>query len=635
MRIIRSLFAVIVVVMLGLIALVVLLPGERIAKIAADQVKTYTGRELVIEGDVGITWYPTIGISTGKVTLSNADWSSNGPMFTAEKAAIGVDVMAALSGDIRIKKIELIAPDILLEQNAEGRANWDLLSSGPQATETASDAAATEGGFALENMVIRDARLRYFASGQTPVEVSNLSTTLKWPDRSKPAEITLTAQPADTPVNVAATVTDLDALLAGNISDLTAEADAAKGKITFQGRASIAPEAAGHLTADLPNATAFFAALGLNAALPGAARLSGDVTLTRDMTFSLRQGTATAFGNTITAQADVALGGNKPAVTAQIAAQTLDLKPLMAADSGDSATPPPSSGWSKAPIDASALGLVDGNIGFAAEAIDLGDIQLGRTRATIAIDNARAVATLSDLQAYEGTVTGQFVANNRNGLSVRADLTVAQIALQPFLSATADISSFTGKADLQTSVLGSGQSMFAIMNSLDGDGAVSVGRGTIEGIDLDELLRGDVTGGTTVFDTLNASWTILDGVMKNGDLRMELPRLAATGEGTIGLGLRTIDYVVSPQIRGDDAPVLVVPVKIEGPWENPSIAPELDKVIKQNFAKEAQELEQKAKDAVAKELGVTTEEGQSTEDALKQKLEDEAKKGLLKLLGGD
>ncbi len=628
MRIIRILFAIIFTVILGIIALVMILPGEKIAGIAADQVKSMTGRDLVFEGDVGISWYPTIGISTGKVTFSNAPWSANGPMFSAERATIGVDVMAALGGDIRIKKIELIAPDVLLETNTDGAANWDIL---PTSEEAAEPTTSSSGSIALENMVIRDARLRYMAAGQSPVDISNLSATLAWPDRSKPAKFSLTTQPAQTPFSVKGMIADLDGILAGQISDVDVEATAAKGQVSFAGRASLAPEAAGTVTANLPDADAFLAALGLDGGLPGSASLTGDITLTRDMTFSLRQGTATAFGNTMTAQADVNLAGSRPAVTAQIATQTLDLKPIMSSE-GDSSS---SSGWSKTPIDASALGLIDGNIGFAAEAIDLGDIQLGRTRATIAIDNARAVATLSDLQAYEGTVTGKFVANNRNGLSVRADLTVAQIALQPFLTATADINSFTGKADLRTSVLGSGQSMFAIMNSLDGEGAVSVGRGTIEGIDLDELLRGDVTGGTTVFDNMNASWTVMNGVMKNDDLRMELPRLAATGEGTIGLGLRTINYVVSPQIRGDDAPLLIVPVKIEGSWDNPSIAPELDKVIKQNFAKETEELEQKAKDAVAKELGITQEEGQSSEDALKQKLEDEAKKGLLKLLGGN
>ncbi|MCP4817980.1 MAG: AsmA family protein, partial [Shimia sp.] len=170
MRIIRILFAIIFTVILGIIALVMILPGEKIAGIAADQVKSMTGRDLVFEGDVGISWYPTIGISTGKVTFSNAPWSANGPMFSAERATIGVDVMAALGGDIRIKKIELIAPDVLLETNTDGAANWEIL---PTSEEAVEPTASSSGSIALENMVIRDARLRYMAAGQSPVDISN------------------------------------------------------------------------------------------------------------------------------------------------------------------------------------------------------------------------------------------------------------------------------------------------------------------------------------------------------------------------------------------------------------------------------------------------------------------------------
>jgi AsmA protein len=636
MRIIRILIAVIVAVVIGLIALVAILPGEKIAAIAADQVKAKTGRDLTFEGEVGLSWYPVLGVSTGKVTFGNAPWSTNGPMFSAQKATIGVDVPAALAGNIRIKKIELVAPDILLEQTADGQSNWDIDVATTASTTEVSTNGVTSNSFELESLVIRGARLRYIVQGETPLEINALSANMAWPERGKPAEITLTATPADTPVTLTTTVAQLGGFLDGSISDLSAELTAAKGRVTFAGRAGNAPEAAGKVTADLPDTSAFMAALGLSGGVQDATKLSGDVTLTRDMLLSLRNGAITALGNQITAQADVTLGGAKPVVAAQIAAQNLDLKSLSSTTSGSSgSTPPPALGWSKTPIDASVLGLIDGTISFAAEGIDLGDYVFGRTRATVTIDNARAVATLTELQAYDGVVTGKFVANNRNGLSARADLNVSQIALQPFLTATADVASFTGKADLKTSVLGSGQSMYAMMNSLDGTGSVSVGRGTIEGMDLDKLLRGDLSGGTTVFDSLNATWAITDGVMRNDDLLMELPRIAASGEGTIGLGLRTIDYVVSPQVRGDDAPLLIVPVKIEGSWENPKIAPEMDKVIKQNFAKETKELEQKATEALNKELGITPEEDQSTEDALKKKLEDEAKKGILKLLEGD
>jgi AsmA protein len=75
-----------------------------------------------------------------------------------------------------------------------------------------------------------------------------------------------------------------------------------------------------------------------------------------------------------------------------------------------------------------------------------------------------------------------------------------------------------------------------------------------------------------------------------------------------------------------------------GPWSDVSIRPYLEAAIDLNLGKKLDEekarLESQAKDAVrsklADELDVT-DTGQDLEDAAKQKLEDEVKRGLLKL----
>ena len=54
MKIIRGLVAAVLILAIGAVVLVVALPGEKIAKLAADQVKAMTGRELTFEGKVGI-----------------------------------------------------------------------------------------------------------------------------------------------------------------------------------------------------------------------------------------------------------------------------------------------------------------------------------------------------------------------------------------------------------------------------------------------------------------------------------------------------------------------------------------------------------------------------------------------------
>ncbi|NJN05539.1 MAG: AsmA family protein, partial [Rhodobacteraceae bacterium] len=180
--------------------------------------------------------------------------------------------------------------------------------------------------------------------------------------------------------------------------------------------------------------------------------------------------------------------------------------------------------------------------------------------------------------------------------------------------------------DARVSFLGSGPSVDAIMKSLSGDGGLTIGRGTIEGINLDRLMQsGDVGDGTTIFDNMSATWTMAAGVLTNNDLLFELKNYRASGEGTLGLGAQTIDYRFTPvALRANSGQGLAVPVIIRGPWSDVSIRPDLEAVLDARLDEEKQELERKAKEKLeeklGEELGVTPTEGQSIEDALKEKL---------------
>jgi AsmA protein len=143
-------------------------------------------------------------------------------------------------------------------------------------------------------------------------------------------------------------------------------------------------------------------------------------------------------------------------------------------------------------------------------------------------------------------------------------------------------------------------------------------------------------GGTTVFDSLGAKFNIENGVLRNDDLLMLLPNYQAKGAGQIGIGARTIDYVFTPTaLRANSGEGIAIPVRIVGPWADPSIRPDLKAAIDLNFAEEKERVEQQVKDQVSQklqeELGVTAEEGQSVEDAVKDKVEDELKRGLRSL----
>ena len=75
-------------------------------------------------GSVRPSIWPQLGVKTGPVSLSNADWSDQGPMLQAEGLAISVDLAALIGGEVKITGIEAIAPRILLERSAKGQENW-------------------------------------------------------------------------------------------------------------------------------------------------------------------------------------------------------------------------------------------------------------------------------------------------------------------------------------------------------------------------------------------------------------------------------------------------------------------------------------------------------------------------------
>ena len=246
------------------------------------------------------------------------------------------------------------------------------------------------------------------------------------------------------------------------------------------------------------------------------------------------------------------------------------------------------------------------------------------------------VFELREIQAYQGTLSGEFVMNNRSGLSVGGKMFAQNLSMQDVLRDAAGIERLTGQADAEMSFLGVGNTVDAIMKSLSGKGAINFGQGTIIGIDLDRLMRsGSVGGGTTVFDSLGATWTIADGVLRNDDLLLSLSNYEARGAGQVGLGAQTIDYTFTPvALRANEGTGIAIPVRIRGPWASPSILPDLEAAIDLNLKEEVEQVKEQAREAVrkkvAEELNIV-DEGQDLEDAAKDKLQKEIGRGLRSL----
>ena len=667
-------FVVAVLVLIG-IALVglFLLPAEKIAGIAAARFEAATGRAMVLEGDVRPSLYPQLGVKTGRVSIANADWSDGGPLLEAESLAVGVDLSALIGGDIRITEVQAVSPVILLEIGEDGRGNWEFGevktgsgSGGSGGGGSAQPEAGNTREFSLDRADVTDGKVTFVdhRSGERR-EVSALDATVTLPDFAGEAAVNASAQMNGQAVALDATIAEFAAFLGEGAVPVTLAADVGGAKLGFDGRAGLVPLAAtGAVKADLGDMAGLFAALGMaKPELPaglgrGDVSLSGDVTYAEDRV-SLRSGTIVLDQNRLVGSADLALAG-KPAVTAKLQTGVLDLsglgggeKPasggggggITKAGNGGKA----SKGWSKAPIDVSALGLLDAELLIEADKVALGTTDLGRTDIVARLQDARAEVDIRELNAYEGAVSGTLVANGRSGLSVSADLAGRAIALKPLLSQLAGFDRLIAAGDMTVDVIGSGNSMDAIMNSLNGQGSFKVGAGELLGLDLVGMLRNLDTsfvgdGSKTIFDEISGTFRIVDGVLINDNLSLLSPLLSAEGKGKVGLGGQTLDYLITPKLLTGEGKGLSVPLRISGTWASPKFQLDLDALAGDKIDAAKDEIEEKAKAAVEKkiadELGVdlggkTKKQRRKAREDAKKALEEKAKEGLLNLLGGN
>lgn len=632
MRIMRgALFAVFLFVAFAAVA-VLMLPKERIARVASTELSEVLGRDVEITGEIGLSFWPVLGVRTGPVTVAGPDWTEGQPLLKAEAMSIGVGAMAALRREIDIRQVELTRPQINLVRAADGRVNW-AFGEGGGARE------ASEGGgirpFSLTRAEMRGADLLYEdrAAG-TRERLTSVDAQLEIPSMAGQASLVASGVRGEGTLTVNLRADNAGDFLSGRLTPVRLDLSTGGGSAVFSGAMTRGLDMDGRLTVEAGNTARFLAALGLGNSAPPEG-LGQSIDLTSKLIFAggkvinLRGMELSLDQNSLTGDADVRLDGARPKVTARLEAGALDLSSFSAEGGSDDAE----SGWSKTPIDAGGLGAMDASVRLAVQSLDAGMVKLGPSVMSITLDNARAVVKMTEAAGYDGQIVGQFVINNRSGLSVGGDLSMLQGNVQALLTDLMDVDRLSGQADAYVKFLGVGQSLDEIMRSLSGEGGIAMGRGEISGFDLNALLGNTGGGnGTTVFDKMSASFDIADGLLMNDNLTMTLPNFTASGEGQANLGAQTLDYLFTPvALKANKGKDLAFPVRIRGPWADPRISVDLQAAIDLNLADQKDEVKTKVEDKIAEELGVQAEEGESLEDAVKKKAEEKLQEELLKI----
>jgi len=146
---------IVALLVVGLVALPVLIDVNSYKPLIVSQVKTATGRDLVIDGPISLSLLPVPTVSVTGVKFFNAPGSKNPNMVEVKSVTVKPSLLALLGGSIEVSEVTLVEPKIVLEINAAGKPNWEFAPSvaeaKPAAAKPASPRPLSLGQLTIDN----------------------------------------------------------------------------------------------------------------------------------------------------------------------------------------------------------------------------------------------------------------------------------------------------------------------------------------------------------------------------------------------------------------------------------------------------------------------------------------------------
>lgn len=633
-RIALIVFGILVLIVGGLAVAASLIPTETYKAEIEKQVEQQTGRKLTIEGDVGITFLPSIGAEAEKVRFANAEWGSSPDMVTMESLQVALKILPLLSGNVEISRFILVEPEINLEVNGQGTPNWQFAPMEQAAEAAPGEAAPAEeeapaaseessggsgiGDISLGEVSIENGAVSYRDQQSGAVyELTQINTTLDLPSLDAPMNFDGSAVWNGDEVNLTLTAENPRVLIAGGTTAFTLDLSAPKVTTSFDGSINQGdqPKLGGEMSVDIPSVRELAAWAG--SPLPegdgfGPFNITGKVSATPEV-FDFSDAELAFDGMNGTGALNADLRGQKPKITGRLDVDKIDTNIYMAGapassgggdtasggGSGGGTAPAASSeGWSDEPIDMSALNAFNADLALSAGEILIQKIQIGESALGVKLNNGVLTADLSKLALYEGAGTAKVTLNGASATpALNATFDLSGLSAYPLLRDAADFERLEGNAAMNVSVDTRGKSQKQMISALNGSGEMRFTDGAIKGINVAQLMRnvfsGALTGWNsaeakdTDFSELGGTFTISNGILSNQDFLMLSPLIRVAGKGTVNLPQKTLSYRVEPKLaatlegQGGEtgSKGIEVPVMIEGPWAKPRFTPDLKAIL--------------------------------------------------------
>jgi AsmA protein len=607
--------AVVGLAVVAAVAVAVLFDPNQLKGEIERVVKQQTGRTLKLEGDLHLAFWPSIGASMGRASLSER--ASAAEFASLESAQLAVRLLPLLRGETVVDRVRLSGLKVNLVKGRDGRFNFeDLIAAGGEPpTERAPAHASGQGAkvrFDISGVQIENAGLSYrdLKSGQA-VEISGLQLRTGRIASGVPGKLEFAAKlKGDKPV-----------IDAGIELATGYRYDAARRLVALDGLTS-------KLTLSGPELPQKKLVIPLN----GSVQLDlGKQSAHADLAAKLDE-------SNIRAKLGFE-GVEPPSYNFDVEIDRLNVDryfpPSDQSKGGAAAASTQETGATGAdtPVDLSALKGLRARGRLRVGELQVQRVKLSKVSTDVRIADGRAELGPHSAGLYQGALAGALSldANSRQ-IALKEKLT--DVSIGPLMADLVQRDFIAGRGEVALDVNATGASVNTMKKSLAGSARLVLRDGAIKGVNLGESLRkaqaliSSKSAQTlnadraqqTDFSELSASFVIRNGVAHNDDLSAKAPLFRLTGAGDIDIAGERIDYRAKAAVVGsaegqggrelDQLRGLSVPVHIVGPFS--ALKYEIDyKAVAAEMAKS------RVKEKLQERLGVKPGQGGGLEDKLR------------------
>lgn len=586
------------VLVIGLLALFALTfdPNAYKPQIVA-LVQEKTQRTLALEGDIGLAFFPKLGIDLGKVSLS--EQNSTEEFASVERLRLYLAILPLLRKAVVVDEVRIDGLQASVVRHRDGTNNYNSLISGEGDVKEEQKPGAMPFSLNVEGIRISRSALTYR-------------------DEEKGRTLSIRQLEVKTGRLADGVPTDIDIRL-------LLEGDQPKVHLDIFLKTG--------LTFNLQDRR--YTLEGLEAGLKGEAAGITDLEATLNGSAHLDAASEKAETNLTIRADDSAITSklamsrfNTPRYTFDVAIDRLDADLYLSP--GAQNQPAQKSVEPEKPLDLSFLKSLraDGNL-------RLGDLKIYNVRVSqirMGMEAGGGSLIISPISAslYQGTISGTLTLNAKDvpRISVEQDLKGIQIG--PLMRDALKKDVLEGRGNLSLEVDGMGATVSAIKKSLNGSVRLDLRDGAVKGINIPGAIRkaraklGILKGEQvqtasaveqTDFTELHAVFTIKNGVAHN-DLSAKSPLLRLTGTGDIDIGKEKLNYLMKATIIGSleeqegtelaQLRGMTLPVRVTGPFSDPHFKLDFNamagEATKQKLKKTTGEIKEKAQEKLKEGL---------------------------------